>query len=1094
MAKDLRRSKIRRGLALLVAVVMSIGGVGYTAVKSGEGQQVKTEGAQVYASDDERSEVLLTLERGDKYTLLEVDDVWCRIRIEASDTEGYALMEELELDADAVLGTAEAKPEEKPTEAPTEAPTEEPVEESSEALTGEPTEEPAAEPIGEPTEEPAAELTGEPAEEPAAEPTEEPAAEPTEEPTEAPADAGNDGPDEGDLIEQEYDAAHGDSADERMGLVKADMLCLRDAPDAAARILGALRQGARVTILGEQGGFLNISIGGMQGYVMSAYVEEIELDAQEAATTVWGTAVVNATSLNVRKSGSTSATLLYKLKKGERVMLRSFSGDWYCIETSQGKGYVLGDYLDKSVITGTSFKSGDKGDEVKEIQRRLIELKYLTGTADGTFGAATKSAVTAFQKAVGLTADGVVGSGTLNKLFAVSVSGGSETPTYTTLSYGDSGAGVTALQNRLRELGYMTANATGNFGTATKSAVIEFQKAVGLTADGVAGQTTQTALFATDAPAKGAGSSAITGTLKVGDKGDAVTELQKRLIELGYLATSATGTFGEATKAAVTEFQKMAGLTADGVAGTATVNALFATDAPARVDTTTLKQGDKGDSVKALQKRLIELGYLTGTADGTFGADTKAAVKEFQTAAGISADGVAGAATITALFSASAPRKPDGTLKRGDRGDAVVTLQKRLRELGYLTDTADGIFGDTTESAVKEFQKAVGLTADGVVGATTLAKLNAADAPEKAGAILRQGDSGDAVKSLQKRLIELGYLTGTADGKFGAGTKAALIEFQTIAGLKATGVADIETQQTLEASDAPEKGGVTLKQGDSGDAVKALQQRLIELKYMTGSADGSFGSSTKSAVMAFQQAAGLDADGVAGPATQAALYADDAPAADATDSKTLQVGSTGEAVKTLQKRLIELGYMTGSADGTFGSATKAAVKLFQKQVGLTVDGVAGESTQKALYASDAPKYDGSTSVDTDNSSTAEKIIATAKQYLGCSYVYGTSGPNTFDCSGFTQFVFKKYGYSLLRSALQQGYNDNYEKLTRSELKMGDIVCFNTISDNDLCDHVGIYISDGNFIHASSGGGCVMISNLDSGYYNRVFSWGRRILS
>ena len=148
----------------------------------------------------------------------------------------------------------------------------------------------------------------------------------------------------------------------------------------------------------------------------------------------------------------------------------------------------------------------------------------------------------------------------------------------------------------------------------------------------------------------------------MGDKGAAVTELQKRLIELGYLATSATGTFGEATKAAVTEFQKMAGLTADGVAGTATVNALFATDAPARVDTTTLKQGDKGDSVKALQKRLIELGYLTGTADGTFGAATKAAVKEFQTAAGISADGVAGAATITALFSASAPRKPDGTL------------------------------------------------------------------------------------------------------------------------------------------------------------------------------------------------------------------------------------------------------------------------------------------------------------------------------------------------------------------------------------------------------------------------------------------------
>ncbi len=59
--------------------------------------------------------------------------------------------------------------------------------------------------------------------------------------------------------------------------------------------------------------------------------------------------------------------------------------------------------------------------------------------------------------------------------------------------------------------------------------------------------------------------------------------------------------------------------------------------------------------------------------------------------------------------------------------------------------------------------------------------------------------------------------------------------------------------------------------------------------------------------------------------------------------------------------------------------------------------------------------------------------------------------------------------------------------------MGDLVFFNTVSDSDLSDHAGIYISDGNFIHASSGGGEVMIFNLDSGYYNRVFSWGRRVL-
>ena len=1083
MASTHSRNSIRRAVAVLVVLLIGIGGSGYTHVNDKNGRKLKTDGAQVYANDDQSSGVVYTLEPGDEYQLLDVDEQWCRIRVEKDDVEGYALVIELDLDVDEILAalnetedeaeTVEAviettaEPTVEPTEEPTAEPTEEPIEEATEAPAGDATQAPEDTATEEPTEDA----------------TEQPTAEPTADATEAPAE-----PDEGDEIEREYDATHTPAPEKRVGAVDADELNVYAQADESSDVVITLERDDEVAILGEEGAFLLVSADDWQGYALAECIYELSHDEQAALKTMWGTAVVTASSLNVRKTGSTSASLLYKIKSGQRVMLRGVDGDWYCIETESGKGYVLGDHLTVNAITDTSYKQGAKGDDVKELQRRLIELKYLTGTADGSFGASTKTAVKAFQKDAGLTADGVVGTGTLNKLFALGEIKFDEE--YTTLSYGDSGDAVLKLQRRLRELGYMTANATGMFGTATKSALVDFQKAAGLTADGVAGNATQVALYAANAPAKGANT--ISGTLKVGDKGTAVTELQKRLIELGYLTTSATGTYGEATKAAVKEFQQLAGLTADGVAGTATINALFATDAPTKVDTTTLKYGDKGDSVKALQKRLIELGYLTETANGTFGPATKAAVAEFQKAAGITADGVAGSATITALFSASAPRKADGTLKRGDRGDAVVTLQKRLRELGYLTDTADGIFGDTTEEAIKKFQKAVGLAADGVAGATTQAKLNASNAPENTAVILRQGSSGAAVKSLQKRLIELGYLGGSADGNFGTGTKSALMDFQSAAGLKVTGVADVDTQEALEASDAPEKGGVTLKQGMSGDAVKRLQNRLIELGYMTGTADGNFGASTKTAVAAFQRKAGLDADGIAGPTTLAVLYDNDAPSATPADD-TLEQGDSGDAVKALQKRLIELGYMSGTADGDFGSATKAAVKLFQKQAGLTVDGVAGPGTQSALFSSNAPKYDGKTSVDTDTSSTAAKIIATAKQYMGCTYVYGTSGPNTFDCSGFTCFVFKKYGYSLLRSAQQQGYDDNYERLTRSELKMGDIVCFNTISDNDLSDHVGIYISDGNFIHASSGGGCVMISNLDSGYYNRVFSWGRRIL-
>lgn len=1074
---------IKRVIAVLVTVLIGIGSSGYTRINDKSERKLKANGVAVYAIDSTSGEALCTLESGDEYRLLEVDDTWCRIRVEADGTEGFALTDELDVDVDALLSSEREN-----------AQTEEEVVESVQELEVVETGEEAEDTLE--VQEPQATQTAETADtqyetetdaDTQADALDEGAADQTDEVIETQTQEADD---EGDAIEREYDKTHATVTEKRIGAADADELYVYSAADELSEVVTVLRRDTQFDIIGEEGFFFEIDANGKTGYVLCECVYELSRDEQAALNTIWGSAVVTSSTLNVRKTASTSASLLYKVKKNQRVLLRGVDGDWYYIETESGKGYVLGDYLNVSAIKSTSFKSGAKGDEVKEIQRRLIELGYLSGTADGTYGSSTKTAVTAFQKAFKLTADGVVGTGTLNKLFSLNASE-TQSDEYTTLSYGDSGDAVLKLQRRLIELGYMTAKADGDFGTATKSALVEFQKAAGLTADGVAGNSTQVAVYAADAPTKG--SNTISGSLKVGDKGTAVTELQKRLIELGYLTTSATGTFGAATKSAVIEFQKMAGLTADGIAGTSTVNALFATDAPEKVDTTTLKQGDKGDSVKALQKRLIELGYLTGTADGSFGSGTKTAVAAFQKAAGLTADGVAGSSTITALFSASAPRKADGTLKRGDRGDAVATLQKRLRELGYLTDTADGIFGDTTEDAVKAFQKAVGLSADGVVGETTLTKLNASNAPENTSVILRQGSTGTAVKSLQKRLIELGYLSGTADGSFGTATKSALMDFQTAVGYKATGVADVDTQQALEASDAPEKSGVTLKQGMTGDSVKTMQKRLIELGYLSGTADGSFGATTKTAVAAFQRKNGLDADGIAGPATLAALYSDDAVAVTPADD-TLEQGDTGDAVKQLQQRLIDMGYLKGTADGDYGSATKAAVKLFQKQAGMTVDGVAGKETQSAIYSSSAKKYDGGTTVDTDTSSTASKIIATAKQYLGCTYVYGTSGPNTFDCSGFTCYVFKKYGYSLLRSAQSQGYDDDYEKLTRSELKMGDIVCFNTVSDNDLSDHVGIYISDGNFIHASSGGGVVMISNLDSGYYNRVFSWGRRILS
>ena len=132
-----------------------------------------------------------------------------------------------------------------------------------------------------------------------------------------------------------------------------------------------------------------------------------------------------------------------------------------------------------------------------------------------------------------------------------------------------------------------------------------------------------------------------------------------------------------------------------------------------------------------------------------------------------------------------------------------------------------------------------------------------------------------------------------------------------------------------------------------------------------------------------------------------------------------------------------------------------------------------------------------------SSTKGNEIVEYAKQYLNCPYVYGAAGPNSFDCSGFTMYVYQHFGVSLPHGATSQSYygteiNASKSEL-RSKLKAGDLVFFLDYPSYDGIGHVGIYIGDGNFIHASSGTGyCVKISTLlDGGYYDR-YTAARRI--
>ena len=224
------------------------------------------------------------------------------------------------------------------------------------------------------------------------------------------------------------------------------------------------------------------------------------------------------------------------------------------------------------------------------------------------------------------------------------------------------------------------------------------------------------------------GSSAM---LRLGSRGAAVVDLQTVLIDLGYDPGTADGIFGSRTSAAVRSFQSDSGITADGLVGRATRDALdTALGEPAPdpgEDDETLRPGDRGPGVRDVQVSLNALGYDAGVSDGIYGGHTEAAVRAFQADQGLVVDGKVGRNTADTFEEiASIPPSSDGarpTIRRGNRGESVALAQRLLAAIDYDAGPADGIFGARTVDAAAAFQRVEGLTADGIIGPATWAAL-----------------------------------------------------------------------------------------------------------------------------------------------------------------------------------------------------------------------------------------------------------------------------------------------------------------------------------------------------------------------------------
>ncbi|MEH2058505.1 MAG: peptidoglycan-binding protein [Nostoc sp.] len=311
-------------------------------------------------------------------------------------------------------------------------------------------------------------------------------------------------------------------------------------------------------------------------------------------------------------------------------------------------------------------------------------------------------------------------------------------------------------------------------------------------------------------------------------------------------------------------------------------------------------------------------------------------------------------------------------LEKGDQGPSVRNLQQNLKTAGFYQASVTQVYDASTQQAVRRFQKAAGLPVDGIVGASTLQKLeswqgknpsttttqakkptavstqakkpsttssaSSATSKRQNPNYLTKGDEGEDVRVLQERLRIAGFYYGNATGIFGPITEESVKRFQDSYKLSVDGVVGPATLHKLpgigigDGEEAPKKvvNRDKLRVGDRGEPVRIVQEQLIQAGYLEGEPNGYYGPYTADAVKRFQAANFLTASGVAGPTTRAKLYSS-VNTASKSEFNTLEI----------QTRLRERGFYKGKLNGVMADDTKKAIKQAQEFYGISLKDLKG---------------------------------------------------------------------------------------------------------------------------------------------------------
>ena len=867
------------------------------------------------------------------------------------------------------------------------------------------------------------------------------------------------------------------------GTVTADKVKVGKEADTSSKYLGTLGKGTQVNVLKYNGSWAYIELNGNYGYcAVSALTRTDELNKTTPTPTAAPTATpsienavpgtVTADKVKVYASASASSKYLGTIGRGTQVNVLKWKGGWAYIELNGNYGYCA-----LSALTRT--------DELNTPTPAPTATPSIENAVPGTV---TVSKVKVYAQASASSKYlGTIGRGT--QVNVLKWKGG---------------------------WAYIELN--GNYGYCALSALTRTDELNTPT------PTVEPTLTPSATPtATPSIENAVPGT---------VTVSKVKVYAQASASSKYLGTIGRGTQVNVLKWSGgWAYIELNGNYGYCALSALTRTDELNTPTPTPSIENAVAGTVTADKVKVYASANASSKYLGTLGRGTQVNVLKWSGGwAYIELNGNYGYCKLSALTPTSnlATPAPTATPNPADIVPAVVTASKvKVYASANASSKYLGTLGKGTQVNVIAWKNGWAyIELNGNYGYCALSALTRADAmptptpvPDETGSIAAvvTADKADVYSGMDGSIKLLGTLkkgTQVTVLQYWSAKDAAYIELD-----GSRGYCKLSALTRADALATP-----TPKPDGSGDIPAVVMADSVKVYSGIGDTAQYLGTLSKGALVTVKQywssldVALIQMNSNTGYCKLSALT-----------TASLSSGSKGELVTRVQQQLYSLGYFikTSSVDGDFGSTTVKAVKLFQKANGLSETGNVDASTLSRMFGGSAVRLPSGTAAadyvaapnvasgNQQNNSTTisstlvsgqstyssgmskaqklEYVIYVAQNQLGKPYVYAANGPSSYDCTGFTKYCFKQIGVNLQRTALNQGYDETYTKISSiSDLRRGDLVYLNTVADADLSDHAGIYLGAGYFIHASSGQHKVVISTLASGYYNRVFSWGRRV--